>query len=47
MGVTKIENRTAKLYKANAVIAKEISYNLMKNIIVSEKLAMEKEFIRW
>ncbi|MED3574967.1 Ger(x)C family spore germination protein [Cytobacillus praedii] len=34
-------------YKANAVIAKEISYNLMKNIIVSEKLAMEKEFIRW
>lgn len=41
------DDLVSPLYKANAVIAKEISYNLMKNIIVSEKLAMEKEFIRW
>ncbi|MED3553744.1 Ger(x)C family spore germination protein [Cytobacillus praedii] len=41
------DDLVSPLYKANAVIVKEISYNLMKNIIVSEKLAMEKEFIRW
>ncbi|MBP2239661.1 Ger(x)C family germination protein [Cytobacillus eiseniae] len=33
--------------KANAVIAKEISYNLLKYLIVSEKLAKTKNFIRW
>lgn len=41
------EDLVSPLYKANAVIAKEISYNLLKNIIVSEKLAKEKDFIRW
>lgn len=41
------DDLVSPLYKANAVIAKEISYNLMKNIIVSEKLAKEKDFIRW
>ena len=33
--------------KANAVVAKEISYDLLRNFIISEKLAKEKDFIRW
>ncbi|MBY0121705.1 Ger(x)C family spore germination protein [Bacillus sp. S/N-304-OC-R1] len=33
--------------KANTVIAKEISYDLLRNIMVSEKLAKDKNFIRW
>lgn len=41
------EDLVSPTYKANAVISKKISYNLMKNIIVSEKLAQEKDFIRW
>ncbi|WP_102275241.1 Ger(x)C family spore germination protein [Cytobacillus massiliigabonensis] len=41
------DDLVSPLYKANTVIAKEISYNLMKNIIVSEKLAKDKDFIRW
>lgn len=41
------DDLVSPLYKANTVIAKKISYNLMKNIIVSEALAKEKDFIRW
>lgn len=33
--------------KANAIIAKEISYDLLRNIVVSEKLAKDKNFIRF
>lgn len=33
--------------KANMVVAKEISYDLLRNILVSEKLAKDKNFIRW
>lgn len=32
---------------ANAVIAKEITYDLLRAIVVSEELAQEKQFIRW
>jgi spore germination protein KC len=32
---------------ANAVVAKEISYDLLQVIIVSEKLAKKRDFIRW
>jgi Ger(x)C family germination protein len=32
---------------ANAVIAKEITYDLLRVFIVSEKLAKDKRFIRW
>jgi spore germination protein KC len=32
---------------ANTVISKEISYDLLRVIIVSEELAREKNFIRW
>jgi spore germination protein KC len=32
---------------ANAVIAKEITYDLLRVFIVSEKLASDKRFIRW
>jgi spore germination protein KC len=32
---------------ANAVIAKEITYDLLRAIVVSEDLAQEKQFIRW
>jgi len=33
--------------KANIVVAKEVSYDLLRNIIVSEELARSKSFIRW
>jgi spore germination protein KC len=33
--------------KANIVIAKEVSYDLLRNIIVSEELAKTKDFLRW
>ncbi|PYF06196.1 Ger(x)C family spore germination protein [Ureibacillus chungkukjangi] len=33
--------------KANTVVAKEISFNLLSVIIVSEELAKDKNFIRW
>lgn len=32
---------------ANAVIAKEITYDLLRVIIVSEDLASDQDFIRW
>jgi spore germination protein KC len=32
---------------ANVVIAKEITYDLLRVVIVSEKLAKDKRFIRW
>ncbi|MHC0036247.1 Ger(x)C family spore germination protein [Pseudoneobacillus sp. C159] len=32
---------------ANAVISKEITYDLLRAIFVSEKLAKEEQFIRW
>ncbi|MCH1627373.1 Ger(x)C family spore germination protein [Ferdinandcohnia quinoae] len=32
---------------ANAVVAKEITYDILDVIIVSEELAKEKDFIRW
>ncbi|WP_077213453.1 Ger(x)C family spore germination protein [Bacillus dakarensis] len=32
---------------ANVVVARELSYDLMEIIIVSEEFAKEKEFIRW
>ena len=32
---------------ANTVIAKDISYDLLRYFIVSEKLAQEKDFIKW
>lgn len=32
---------------ANAVVAKDISYNLLSVYIVSEELAKDKEFVRW
>lgn len=33
--------------KANTVIAKEISFNLLSVMVVSEELAKDKNFIRW
>lgn len=33
--------------RGNTVIAKEISYDLLKYLIVSEKLAKDKNFIKW
>jgi spore germination protein KC len=32
---------------ANAIVAKEITYDLLKVFVISEKLAKDKQFIRW